>query len=365
MAAVKSSLTIQPATTHRTRILVVDDSLVVRVKARTTLQQQFDVALAEDGLEAWGTLNNDETISVVLTDLSMPNLDGYQLIQRIRHSHNERIRDLPIIVITGEGEDEAIRRRVFDIGATDFIGKPFKDTEILARVEAHASYFNVKENFKKSANIDLLTGGLNRKGIDEKLDSSVSFANRHKLNLAVVIFEIDDFKSINGNIGKQSSEKILKHVADILSAAIRKEDSFGYYEYARFVSILPMANTESMVEISKRLCNKVNQTPTPIGHERISVTLSAGISTVHAGTPTTTNELIEAAETALSDARELGGGQVLLSALEGDSNSANSISIDSVLNSITYGKSALDAEQISAIQKRLAPLLALLPKSLL
>src|SRR5690606_16301391 len=106
-------------------------------------------------------------IQVIFTDLGMPKLNGYDLIQRIRQSENEGIRNQPVIVITGAAEEEGIRRRVLELGATDFITKPFKSTEMIARAEAHASYRRDNDSLRENVDIDLLTGALNRAGVNK------------------------------------------------------------------------------------------------------------------------------------------------------------------------------------------------------
>src|SRR4051812_36892559 len=88
----------------KARVLLVDDSKLVRLTATKILATQFDLVLAEDGEEAWQKISEDNTIQVVFTDLGMPKLDGYGLIQRIRQSENEGIRNQPVIVITGAAE---------------------------------------------------------------------------------------------------------------------------------------------------------------------------------------------------------------------------------------------------------------------
>jgi len=181
---------------QKPRVLLADDSNLVRKTATKIMSEKFDLVVVEDGEQAWQALLKDTTISVVFTDLGMPNLDGYGLIERIRQSEEDRIRDIPVIVITGAAEEESVRRKVFELGATDFVGKPFKSTEIIARADAHATYRSAKETLVKNLDVDLLTGTLNKKGLEEKLEKDVSFINRHGQNLAVVIFELDDFENI-------------------------------------------------------------------------------------------------------------------------------------------------------------------------
>uniref|UniRef100_UPI002615A8AF response regulator n=1 Tax=Acidiferrobacter sp. TaxID=1872107 RepID=UPI002615A8AF len=105
------------------RVLVVDDSAVIRQAISKMLKVDFDVAVAADGEAGWETLLQAPDVGVLITDIEMPRLDGYAFICRVRASDDPHIRDLPIIVITGADDDET-KTRAFACGATDFITKP-------------------------------------------------------------------------------------------------------------------------------------------------------------------------------------------------------------------------------------------------
>lgn len=109
---------------EKPRILLADDSKLVRRTADKILSEKFDLVMVEDGEQALEKINSDDRISVVLTDLGMPNLDGYGLIEKLRHSDNERIRDLPIIVITGAPRGSERRRLVQPLQAAPAGGEP-------------------------------------------------------------------------------------------------------------------------------------------------------------------------------------------------------------------------------------------------
>jgi diguanylate cyclase (GGDEF)-like protein len=347
------------------RVLVTDDSKLVRKTATKILADKFDLVLAEDGEQAWTILTSDKNIQVVFTDLGMPNLDGYGLIQRIRSADDETVRDLPVIVITGAAEEESVRKRVFEIGATDFVSKPFKSTEIIARAEAHATYRNDKASLKGNVDIDLLTGTLNQKGLLEKLEKDVSFINRHKQNLALIIFELDNFKFVAEKIKQQGAEKIIKHVAQLLGKAIRKEDSFGRYEFAKFVTILPMAKTEGVIQLSKRLCEHVKSFKLNVGGEKIALSMSVGIAAVTKGDEASSKALMQTAERALSNANAVGPGEVQILKLESKQASKKiklDVSIDALLESIAQAKTEITQEELQAAIIKLAPLVKILSK---
>lgn len=351
-----------PGKAKKARVLVVDDSKLVRVTAARFLSPQFDLVLAEDGEEAWQKICADDTIQVVFTDLGMPKLDGYGLIQKVRESENEGIRNQPIIVITGAAEDEDVRRRVFELGATDFITKPFKNTEMIARAEAHSSYRRDKVSLQKNVSIDLLTGALNSAGVREQLDRDISFVNRHAENLAIVVLELDNFNALYQRIGKEGADRIIKQVAESLLGAVRKEDSVGRCGLAKFILVLPMAKTEGVVILAKRLCARIEAFAITLNGKAYNLTMSAGIAAARKGQQVSAENLLETAQQALSNARGMGPGEVQLLKVE-DSHAEESQlieSLDALLETLKEGPMEISAQQMALTSKQLAPLINML-----
>lgn len=112
------------------RVLVVDDSRVVRRALARILGNNFEVIEAEDGWVGWRSLNNDSRIDAVITDIQMPNLDGYTFICKIRAAEDPGLRELPVVVITSS-EDQVTRDRAYACGANDFILKPFDSSQLM------------------------------------------------------------------------------------------------------------------------------------------------------------------------------------------------------------------------------------------
>lgn len=114
-------------------VLIVDDSRVVRRTILNTLGSGFHVLEAGDGAAAWRMLSQNSRIEVVISDIQMPEMDGYSLICKVRAMEDPALRDLPIIVITS-AEDEVTRERAYACGASDFILKPFHAEQLLSCV---------------------------------------------------------------------------------------------------------------------------------------------------------------------------------------------------------------------------------------
>ena len=124
------------ATSEKTPILIVDDSRTVRAGLSKVLSPKFSIIEAEDGEDGWKKLQVNSAIKLVITDIMMPQLDGYGLICRIRGADAERLQKLPIIVVTS-AEDEISRERAHACGANNFIVKPAKPSDLLERVNFH------------------------------------------------------------------------------------------------------------------------------------------------------------------------------------------------------------------------------------
>ncbi len=118
------------------RVLVVDDSRTLRAAINKILQAHFEILQAEDGEQAWDILMQESDISMVISDIMMPNLDGYGLICRIRAAEQIEIQELPILVITSSS-DEITRERAHACGANDFVVKPVNPKDLVRRVRFH------------------------------------------------------------------------------------------------------------------------------------------------------------------------------------------------------------------------------------
>lgn len=347
--------------TAKPRILLCDDTKVVRLTASKILRDQFDVVLAEDGEQGWEKICSDNTIQVVFTDLSMPNLDGYGLIKRVRASDNEGIRNLPLIVITGADEEEKVRSEVFDLGATDFISKPFKSATIRARADAHASYQRTQTILKENTQIDALTGLLNAKGFNDKLQKDLSFVKRHHANLCLVVFELDNFADISVRIGQKTSEKVIIEVSKLFAGSVRKEDSLCRNGFACFNILLPMAKTEGVIKLAKRLCDRIKSFKLTVAGEVIPFSASAGIAAISKDVEASPEDLMAAADNALANAKAVGHGEVqLLKLNDVVEEPEEPISIDAVLEQIEQGEKDALLDTVDSALKRLKPLIGLL-----
>ncbi len=124
---------------ERPCILVVDDSRVVRLTIVRALAPYFNIVEAENGVAAWRMVGQNSRIELIITDIQMPEMDGYTFICKVRAAEDSALRDMPVIVITG-AEDEITRERAYACGATDFVLKPFNTKQLLNCINSQLAH---------------------------------------------------------------------------------------------------------------------------------------------------------------------------------------------------------------------------------
>ena len=266
-------------TMKKTRVLLVDDSKVMRKAALKMLSDEFDGVTAEDGVDGWRQLEGDTSIQVVFTDLSMPKLDGYGLLRKIRTAEDTGVNAMPVIIVTGAENDDAAREKALDMGATDFITKPFNSTDLLARARAHAKYQRITRQLQEQSTVDTLTGLANKAGFMERLKQDIAFAKRHQQPLSLVRMEIDDFKKLFLSHGKDVADTVVMHVARIIRARIRKEDTAARIGLAHFAIALPTGKPDGSKGLADRIRAEITSNPLNLGGKPVRLAASGGVLT--------------------------------------------------------------------------------------
>jgi two-component system cell cycle response regulator len=304
--------------TEKQRLLIVDDSKVIRVTARKILRDHFETIEAVDGENAWEILTAEAPVSLVVSDLTMPKLDGFGLLKRIRSSHLPHLRELPVIIITGSNDTESTMESARQCGATDFIGKPFDAVHLLARTQAHANSHAVT-NVLKEANaaleelttLDPVTGLANEAAFMERGYQQLSYAIRHGSTLTLLRMEIDGYGTLYRKYGASFSETILQTVAKILLDAIRQEDTAARTGTARFALLLPGMNKAGVRGLAERINSSIATRVFKSGNDKATITVSLGVASPGIRRDMQLSELITTADECLSRAIAGGGNQAV------------------------------------------------------
>ena len=320
------------------RLLLVDDSMLMRKAASKMLGEEFDVATAKDGVEAWELIQADTSIQVVFTDLSMPRMDGFALLEKVRGAEDEGTLNLPVIVVTGAENDDHARKKALDLGATDFITKPFGSVDLLARARAHANYRRMARKLEQQSTIDGLTGLSNKAGFVDRLQQDVAFAYRHAQPLTLVRVDIDRFRDIFLKHGKAAAEALVQHVASHLRNALRKEDSAARIGLSGFALSLPGGQYTGSKGLIERLRAQLAAEPPVLGGRPLPFSVSAGLLTPWLTATVSVTDLMDACEKLVQAAAQEGGNRVVGDTTRPPENDAPSDLELRVVQTVTQGE---------------------------
>lgn len=354
-------------TTNKPRILAVDDSRVMRRAITKILSQDYDVIEAEHGEDAWTLLMNDDTIQVVFTDLSMPYLDGYGLLGRIRQSEDYRLQNMPVIIITGKEDDDEAKADALEKGATDFISKPFESVQLKARAKAHVRYEEasrqltmVTEKLEKQSAIDELTELGGQRYFCKSADEKLAYLKRHDGQCVLLRLDIDKFNQIFIKNGKEIADQIIKAIGQILKNYVRNEDMAARVGLSKFAMMFQATQLKEVYDIAERIRQHIMGEPIQVGGKAYVVSVSIGLLEPQIEKDADIVALVEETEKVMQQSVDAGGGQISqLSTRKPDVDlgAAEAVSIDEMLDLLSRGETERIEPQRENILKKLHPLL--------
>ncbi|PIP41233.1 MAG: diguanylate cyclase response regulator [Desulfobacterales bacterium CG23_combo_of_CG06-09_8_20_14_all_51_8] len=297
------------------RILIAEDDCTTRATLTGMLKKNgHEVVEAVNGVEAWQSLRQTDAPALAIIDWIMPEMDGLEVLRRVRGIQTDRPTYIIMLTIKGEKADIITG---LDAGADDYLPKPFDHGELSARVEVgrrliemQAKLLDARNALAHEATHDPLTGILNRRAILDHLHKELSRARRHGGLIGVGMCDIDHFKQVNDTHGHQAGDEVLCGLSHILRESVREYDYLGRMGGEEFLVITPMkAGTEPLF-VFERLCRQVSENPITTRSGVLSVTLSIGVACATA--QSTVDELLAAADAALYRAKNEGRNRVCL-----------------------------------------------------
>lgn len=245
-----------PAPRDRARLLIVDDQPTnIRVLGEA-LQDLYELFFATRGAEALDLVERTP-IDLVLLDVSMPDLDGFEVCRRMKA--NERVQSIPVIFVTAR-EDEEEEAKGFEVGGVDYITKPIRQSIVRARVKTHLELKAARDLVAQMALMDPLTGIANRRRLDNCLDYEWPRAVRNTQWISLGIIDVDFFKKYNDHYGHTKGDECLKAVAQALvHAARRPSDLVARYGGEEFAVVLPDTDATGMRNLMRSLLGRVRE----------------------------------------------------------------------------------------------------------
>ena len=308
------------------RVLVIDDSSAVRkeVVAVLSASDEFDViAECEDGFAALKAMTDGPKgepalrPDIVLCDLVMPGCDGIQFL-RLRAAR-PGLDQIPVLMLTSAGDQDR-KVELLELGAADYIVKPFHKGELLARVRIHCRLRVLSDDLKVANEklyelscTDGLTGMFNRRHLDKVLEAEVSRHLRYGLPLGVILVDVDHFKKINDQHGHLTGDLVLKNIGNTLKGLVRRADIVARYGGEEICIVLASTGEKGSMILAERLRAAVAALEHAAdGGAAITATASFGVVTVEdRNQKLDVATLLHRADQALYSAKKAGRNKVV------------------------------------------------------
>ncbi len=357
------------------RVLVVDDSRMVRATIGKLIRGRFEVREEVDGEAGWEALLVDPTIDLVLTDIGMPRLDGYGLLGRIRDSRVGRVRNLPVVIISGD-EDEAAREKALGLGANGFIAKGAGGVELLATLSSLLSLSRARSELAESraalarqSPVDPATGLATPGYLERYGEQALSQARRRQSDISALVIELDQFDALTAQYGAHVVQLIARKLSKILSSKIRAEDTLSQHSPSQFALLSPGIDALGSCGFGLRLRKSLEKLVMGYREERIRVSITIGVANSEVDGARSVGDLLERARERVAAGRAAGGNRVVSDRGEVDQHSierqlGRQFSIDAALRQLRTGGHDEVVGQLPDIIATLIPLLELVESRL-
>lgn len=326
------------------RVLVVDDSSDnLELLSYILTFKGYQVVTSDRGQTALEIARSDPP-DIILLDIGMPEMDGYEICQRLRSGY--KTKDIPIIFVSAWNQGNN-KIQAFKYGGNDYITKPYQMEEVIARVENQLQIQRLKTELENKnqllaeqlsqqtnqkqqllkineelghlVNIDSLTQLANRHCFDEFLTREWYRRRRDNYSLSLIICDIDYFKLYNDCFGHIAGDECLKQVAEVISQGVKRPaDLAARYGGEEFAMILPQTPAQKALIVAERIRLNVKklQLPHPSSLVDDCVSLSLGVSCIVPDSKYTEQQLLSAADEALYEAKKQGRDRAVLNVVK-------------------------------------------------
>jgi diguanylate cyclase (GGDEF)-like protein len=298
------------------RVLVVDDSPVYQHLIAAHLREWgFEIVSAHDGKQAWEILRRPGAPVLALLDWVMPGMDGVELCRKLRNQESREGYVYTILLTAKNSRADLLK--AMEAGVDDFLGKPFDELELKARllvgkriVALQQELIAAREAMRTAATYDGLTGLLNRGEIVECLQRELSRGHREKHPVSVILADLDYFKRINDQYGHLVGDEVLKEVSHRLTAGVRAYDRVGRYGGEEFLLVLPNCDLISAFSRADELRGLVSRKAIQAGSVATSITMSMGLAVADGRSVPEPEKLLHQADVGLYKAKQSGRNRV-------------------------------------------------------
>ncbi len=255
-------------------ILIIDDN-PSNIDFLLGLLTEYDISAAVDGERALDQIAQ-EIPDLILLDVSMPGMDGYEVCSILKS--DPKTKDIPVLFLSANTDAESIVKG-FDVGGVDYITKPYRPREVLARVETHLKMKQLRDKLEKMAYEDPLTGIANRRRFFEKANNLFNKIKLENFPLYLFAVDIDKFKDINDTFGHAVGDEVIRVFVELVKKELGKDDCFARFGGDEFVIMMMKMSKEKALNIVKKIQENISKTHLLLG-STVSFTVSMGMAEV-------------------------------------------------------------------------------------
>jgi two-component system, cell cycle response regulator len=299
------------------RVLIAEDDAMFRKILQSWLESWgYEVTVAEDGGKAWQILQEIRAPHLLILDWVMPNLNGIDLCRLVRERASSPYQY--ILLVTAKDDKQDLVRGL-EAGADDYLSKPFNRDELRARLRTgrriltlQDEQLKAKEELRRQATHDGLTGTWNRNAILELLHREHQLAARSGSTIGVIMLDLDHFKQVNDTYGHLTGDHVLIEAAQRMQQAVRSYDLVGRYGGEEFLIVSPDCDREQIQVCAERIRLAMEERPVLFHNSIIAVTVSAGTAILDPRL-NIERDALAAADTALYRAKSAGRNRIVSS----------------------------------------------------
>ena len=288
-------------------VLAVDDSPDVLELLEVRLRPEGLHLVTATSYDAGLAMAREALPDLILLDVDMPEHSGLDLCRRLKE--NPVTANIPVIFLTGSSDVDT-KVHGFDLGAVDYVTKPFHPAELRARVRAALRMKRAQDLLTQRAQVDALTGLRNRAYLDERLAAEVAGSARSGRPLSLVMVDLDHFKRLNDDFGHPFGDLVLQRVGDFLARSVRPCDVACRYGGEELAIILTDTSTAGAHAVAERIRSQIRELDLAPRGKPVTVTASFGIAEVQevakCGGEVRASALLAAADAALYTAKREG-----------------------------------------------------------
>ena len=302
------------------KLLVADDSGLYRTMLKTMMEGQgYEVVLAKNGYEAQLILEGEDPPRLAILDCHMPGLGGLELCELIRSRQHDYI--YTILLSVADQLTDVLKG--FELGADDYLCKPFKELELRARVQAGERILRSRDTLIESrealefdASHDPLLRLWNRAAIIDLLSTELSRSKRLQTSLSIFFVDLDYFKEVNDSYGHLAGDDVLRRAAEKMSGAVREYDHVGRFGGDEFLVVLPNCTADAAWVVAERVRQHISSDPIVIAPMHVQISASIGLTQWVPGQEI--GDLLYRADVALYRAKQNGRNRVEIENASGD-----------------------------------------------